>query len=162
MPVVTISHAPEGFYCNFCRIGRLEAFAGLDGIHTTNEQVVLHDDDVTVFVASHWWPNNPGAVLVIPNEHWENLYEIPPRLGEPILRASQSVALAMKAAFGCDGVSTRQHNEPAGNQDMWHFHQHVFPRFHGDDLYVRHKDRALAPSADREAAAARLRDALGS
>ena len=25
---VPISHAPEGFYCNFCRIGRLEAFAG--------------------------------------------------------------------------------------------------------------------------------------
>ena len=41
----------------------------------------------------------------------------------------------MKTAFGCPGVSTRQHNEPAGNQDVWHYHVHVFPRWHGDRLY---------------------------
>jgi hypothetical protein len=29
----------------------------------------------------------------------------------------------------------RQHNEPAGNQDLWHLHVHVFPRFEGDNLY---------------------------
>jgi len=157
---VPFSHAPDDYFCNFCRIARLEAFPGLDGIHTTNEHVVLHDDDITAFVASHWWPNNPGHVLVIPNEHWENVYDIPPRLGEPILRATQRLALAMKSAYRCDGISTRQHNEPAGNQDMWHFHQHVFPRFEGDDLYLRHHERALAPDADRTTAAEQLRAAL--
>lgn len=35
----------------------------------------------------------------------------------------------------------RQHNEPAGNQDVWHLHVHVFPRYEGDDLY-----RSGAPS----------------
>jgi len=37
---------------------------------------------------------------------------------------------------GCDGVSTRQHNEPAGNQDTWHYHVHVFPRYIDDGLYA--------------------------
>ena len=45
------------------------------------------------------------------------------------------IAIALKEAFGCDGTSTRQHNEPAGNQDLWHLHVHVFPRYDGDDLY---------------------------
>ena len=34
-----------------------------------------------------------------------------------------------------DGVSTRQHNEPAGNQDVWHYHLHVFPRYQDDAFY---------------------------
>jgi hypothetical protein len=29
----------------------------------------------------------------------------------------------------------RQHNEPAGNQEVWHYHLHVFPRYARDDLY---------------------------
>ena len=47
----------------------------------------------------------------------------------------------MKGVLSCDGVSTRQHNEPAGNQDVWHFHQHVFPRYKGDELYRSEKFR---------------------
>ncbi|HEX3722191.1 MAG TPA: hypothetical protein VHV31_05340, partial [Nitrolancea sp.] len=38
---------------------------------------------------------------------------------------------------GCDGTSFRQHNEPAGNQEIWHYHLHVFPRYVDDDLYLR-------------------------
>ena len=33
------------------------------------------------------------------------------------------------------------YHEPAGNQDVWHFHQHVFPRYGGDDLYRSEKLR---------------------
>src|SRR5947207_14256607 len=83
----------------------------------------------------NWLPSNPGGVLVIPNAHYENVYDLPPELGTPIQRAVRSASIAMKTAFGCDGVSTRQHNEPAGNQDVWHFHVHVFPRWEGDELY---------------------------
>ena len=82
-----------------------------------------------------WWPRNPGAVLVIPNDHYENIYDLPVELGTPIQRAVRSSAIAMKTAFGCDGVSTRQHNEPDGNQDVWHYHVHVFPRWMDDRLY---------------------------
>jgi histidine triad (HIT) family protein len=41
----------------------------------------------------------------------------------------------LRRAYACDGTSLRQHNEPAGNQDVWHHHVHVFPRFTGDELY---------------------------
>ena len=53
-----------------------------------------------------------------------------------IHRVAQLVAIAMKNTYDCDGISTRQHNEPAGNQDVLHYHLHVYPRFEGDNLYM--------------------------
>jgi diadenosine tetraphosphate (Ap4A) HIT family hydrolase len=59
---------------------------------------------------------------------------------------------------GADGTSTRQHNEPAGNQDVWHYHEHVFPRYDGDELYRR--QRARVDTVRRADQAARVRAAL--
>jgi histidine triad (HIT) family protein len=42
----------------------------------------------------------------------------------------------MKTAYSCDGISTRQHNEPAGSQDVWHYHLHVIPRYKDDQYYM--------------------------
>jgi histidine triad (HIT) family protein len=76
---------------------------------------------------------------VVPKSHYENLYDLEEPAGLDIHRLTRTIAIALKEAFGCDGhvdpASTRQHNEPAGNQDLWHLHVHVFPRFDGDDLY---------------------------
>lgn len=125
-----ISHAPADYACPFCRY--------VDG-HGDNyvqpDHVVERTVDTLTYVSPKWWPNNHGALLVIPTMHVENLYAIPDEIGTPLLRATRRAALALKAAYGCDGVSTRQHNEPAGNQDVWHFHIHVFPRYEGDRLY---------------------------
>jgi histidine triad (HIT) family protein len=46
------------------------------------------------------------------------------------------LAVAMKSAYHCDGITVRQNNEPASNQHAFHFHQHVFPRYTGD-LYEK-------------------------
>jgi hypothetical protein len=70
------------------------------------------------------------------------------------------VATAMKTLYRCSGVSTRQHNEPDGNQDVWHFHQHVFQRYPGDDLYVRHDEKSLADEVEKAIRARGLREAI--
>lgn len=124
------NHAPDGYDCPFCRLAR-----GDDTRLSSQEDIVFRDDDVFAFVPSGTWPNNPGNVLVVPNQHHENIYDLPPGLALPIQRVARRIALAFKAAYGCDGVPTRQHNEPAGQQDVWHYHLHVFPRYAGDDLY---------------------------
>lgn len=124
-------HAPVDYDCPFCKIVR-----GQRSQNTTEADVVLRDDRVTAFMASRNWPNNRGHVLVVPNEHYENIYELPDELGTPIQSAVRRIALAMKHAYGCDGISTRQHNEPSGNQDVWHYHMHVYPRYKDDMLYL--------------------------
>jgi histidine triad (HIT) family protein len=93
-------------------------------------------DEVVVKMNPKWWRANKGALLVVPNAHFENVYDLPVELGTPLQVAIRDAAHALKRAFNCDGVSTRQHNEPAGYQDVWHYHVHVFPRYEGDELYA--------------------------
>lgn len=123
------NHAPDPYDCPFCRNVR-------DGTSDLPLELLYRDAEVFVKMNPKWWPNNPGAALVIPVAHHENVYDLPAALGTPLQRAVRATAVAMKEAYKCDGVSTRQHNEPAGNQDVWHYHIHVFPRFDGDDLYL--------------------------
>jgi histidine triad (HIT) family protein len=156
IPVVDVpSHAPTQYDCPFCKI-----VTGGSTSVSSRDDVVYQDDAVTAFVASEWWPNNPGAVLVVTNQHVENLYLLPDDLGGRISRACRMVALAMKDAYGCPGTSTRQHNEPTGGQDVWHYHQHVFPRYTDDRLYQLTEQRAPAPAEQRTAHAQALRSAL--
>jgi histidine triad (HIT) family protein len=92
--------------------------------------------------------------------HHENLYDLPAADGHAIFDDTQMLARVMRRAYDCEGVSTRQHNEPAGNQDVWHFHQHLFPRYPGDDLYGTLPQPDWLPVDRRRAYAERLRAAL--
>lgn len=124
-------HAPPGYDCPFCR---LVAGSDLGPSGSTQRDLVYQDDEVAAWVASKWWPNNKGHVLVVPVAHYENTYELPPELATPIQRLAREIALAMKEVYGCDGISIRQHNEPRGGQDVWHYHLHLFPRYPRDFL----------------------------
>ena len=115
---------------------------------------VYHDGAVTVFIPLHKWPNNPGHVVIIPNEHYENIYDLPLYLATKINECARAVALAMKATYVCDGISTRQHNEPDGGQDVWHYPLHVFPRYKGDLFYST--PRELTTADERDACARKL------
>lgn len=91
-----LSHAPHDYACPFCR---LIAGADLGPSGSTQRDLVYRDDDVLAFVASKWWPNNKGHVLVVPAAHYENIYELPPDLATPIQRLTRDIALAMKEIY---------------------------------------------------------------
>ena len=109
-------------------------------------------------VPTHHWGVTKGNCLIIPKAHYENLYDLDEAVAADLLRASKLTALALKRALACDGVSTRQHNEPAGNQDVWHYHLHVFPRYEGDGLYGI--KREPYDGDERAALASRLKEAV--
>ncbi len=127
-----VSHAPTGYLCPFCALLSGQAS---EELWSVPEDIVYQNEVVTALMAAGGPRLNLGHVLVIPNAHYENLYELPEREGAAIFRLSRAVARAMKAVTDCTGVSVRQHNEPDGNQDVWHLHVHVLPRFAGDALY---------------------------
>ena len=148
-------HAPEGYPCPFCRLVQ-----GIQDEHVLSVQsdITFQDSRVSAFVSSHQWPNNHGNVIVIPNEHFENIYDLPVHYGEDLHRVVKMVAIAIKAVYSCDGVSTRQHNEPSGNQDVWHCHMHVTPRYEDDQFYMT--ERECMPVAERAGHAEKLRGFL--
>lgn len=154
---MTWRHAPEGYECRFCAL----ASPGFTGNEVNvPSDVVLRTERATAFVSPRWWPNNHGHVLVVPNAHHENIYTLPSEDGYAIFDVVREIAVAVRTTYGCRGVSTRQHNEPAGNQDVWHLHMHVFPRYDGDELYGSRPLPGFVPSAERAVYAARLRDYL--
>ncbi|MEP7294527.1 MAG: diadenosine tetraphosphate hydrolase, partial [Chloroflexota bacterium] len=53
--------------------------------------------------------------------------------------------------------STRQHNEPAGYQEVWHYHLHVFPRYAHDYLYDLTFQRRLTTLEERRPYAEKLK-----
>ena len=144
-----ISHEPAGYACPFC--------AMLDAESRVRDPYLVYEDElVFALVSLRWWTNNPGHALVMPKRHIENLYEMPGPLSDRVHRFSRDLARAMKAVYACDGVSTRQHNEPAGDQSVWHYHLHVLPRFEGDNLYG--SELEFAPAERRRECAALLRE----
>lgn len=150
------SHAPNGYPCPFCRFqqGRFDE-------HNQPSDVVAVTERAFARIAPKWWPDNPGAVLVIPRMHVENIYDLSPADGAAVWELTQKVAIGIRSSYGCTGTSIRQHNEPAGNQDVWHLHVHVFPRHPDDRLYQRHDDAQWVDPSRREPFATRLRGAMG-
>lgn len=148
------NHAPENYHNPFrCLIARED----VDLINSKVDDLIYEDGDITAFIASRTEPKNQGNVLVVPNEAFENIYDIPDELLAKIHIFSKRVALAMKEVYGCDGVSLRQHNEPAGDQVVWHYHLHIVPRYEGDNLYSNYENQVETDPEERAQYAAKLR-----
>ena len=145
-------NAPAGYQCPFCDL--VESLPS----PTPESGIILVEPRIFAFVPLHHYAGIRGNCLVVPRVHYENVLDIPDELGGDFFRATRLIAHAMQDALGCEGISTRQHNGPAGNQDVWHFHLHVFPRFSNDGLYEG--DRALYETDERLQVAGRLRLAL--
>lgn len=102
--------------------------------------LVHQDEDVLVFIACDGFGPHAGHAMITPVAHREALYDLDDDQLTKISLFTRHVALAIKLAWDPPGTSVRQHNEPAGNQHVWHYHQHVFPRYEDDMLYrqIRH------------------------
>lgn len=131
------NHAPDGYICPFCLVVN-----GIENEHVYTKQsdIIYKDDYITAFISAGQYKNNKGNVIIIPNSHYENIYELPNELSDKIHHFEKEVAIALKKVYKCDGVSSRQHNEPCGNQDVWHYHLHVFPRYKDDNLYLTDRE----------------------
>lgn len=149
------THEPAGYGCPFCRLQN-----GVCDDHNQLSDVVAVTDLAYARIAPKWWPANPGSALVIPRRHVENLYVMERDEGHAVWDLTQQVARAMRSTYSCEGISTRQHNEPAGDQDVWHLHVHVLPRFSHDHLYQRHLEARWVPAEDRRSFAGSLRAVL--
>jgi len=114
--------------CIFCKIvkGEIPSYK------------VYEDDETLAFLDIS--PNNPGHTLVIPKEHFENIYSLPGELFARMSLTAQKVSIALKNGLSTDGVTLSMNNEPAGGQLVFHSHIHVIPRMKDDfTVHYPHK-----------------------
>ncbi|MCD8484729.1 HIT family protein [Candidatus Woesebacteria bacterium] len=122
-------NTPKNYICPIC-LGN----QGIESDDTLLKQadLVFRDDLVSVWINSFWIKGNEGHVIIVPNEHFENIYSAPSQVGHRLFEISKLMSIAIKEAYHCDGITLRQNNEPAGDQHALHYHMHVFPRYEGD------------------------------
>lgn len=151
------THASKDYICPVC--------LGVQGIENDKtlilqQDIVYQDESTTAFINSFWIKNNPGHVIVVPNKHHENIYDLPDELGAHIFAVARQIATAMRETYNCEGVTTLQNNEPAGNQHALHYHFHIFPRYTNDTLHTNMTDKKLADPTKRKEYADKLRPLL--
>ena len=79
-------------------------------------------------------PANPGHLLIIPKQHYRNIFDMPANVGSKIMEVAIPLAAAIREALKPDGLNLFQSNEPAAFQTVFHFHLHLIPRWEGDPL----------------------------
>jgi histidine triad (HIT) family protein len=118
---------------------------------------IYEDDKALAFLDI--MPRAPGHTLVLPKSPARNILDVDPDDLAHVAKVAQNVAKAAVKAFGADGVTIQQFNEPAGGQVVFHLHVHVIPRRDGVAMKPpasqKEKPEVLAEHAERLAAALR-------
>ena len=104
-------------------------------------------------------PRGDGHCLVIPKVPSRNILDIDPDSLAAVYRTAQKLSRAVVKAFGADGVTIQQFNEPAGGQVVFHTHVHVIPRFEG--VALKPHTGQMADQGLLVAQADKIRAALG-
>lgn len=79
-------------------------------------------------------PIHFGHALVIPKKEYKNFLEVPEaELGE-LLTVAQKIAKSLVKTFNLEGFNFFSNNGEVAGQSVFHFHIHVTPRYHNDNI----------------------------
>ena len=96
---------------------------------------ILENDEFKVILAR--FPATKGHVLVLPKEHYANIFEIDPELGGRLFTLAIRIAGIVKKATGATDMNIIQNNGPIAGQTVDHFHLHIIPRYADDTVTVK-------------------------
>lgn len=96
---------------------------------------ILENDEFKVILDR--FPATKGHVLVLPKEHYANIFEIDPELGGRLFTLAIRIAGIVKKATGATDMNIIQNNGPIAGQTVDHFHLHIIPRYADDTVTVK-------------------------
>lgn len=108
---------------------------------------IYEDEDFRVIL--DLGPATKGHALILPKEHYENLYEIDDEIAGKAMKLAKKMITQMTEVLGCDGYNVVQNNGAAAGQTVFHFHMHLIPRYKGDKSGFGWKSGSLS-DADKE------------
>ena len=110
--------------CIFCKLA--------NGDIPTN--TLYEDESFRVILDSD--PAVRGHALVIPKNHFANIYEMDEETVSGAAVIAKKMAGKMADALGCDGLNVLQNNGEAAGQTVFHYHIHLIPRYKGDEKQI--------------------------
>ena len=123
--------------CIFCKLANGE-------IPTAT---LYEDEDFRVILDAN--PASKGHALIIPKEHYANLYELDDELAGKAMILAKKMVTKLTEVLGCDGYNLVQNNGECAGQTVFHFHLHMIPRYKDDGVGLGWKLNKLTDE-DRE------------
>ena len=93
---------------------------------------LYEDDDFGVILDAG--PASKGHALILPKEHYKNLYELDDEIAAKALVLAKKMITKLTDVLGCDGYNIVQNNGEVAGQTVFHFHIHLIPRYEGDEV----------------------------
>lgn len=106
--------------CIFCKIANGDI----------PSKTLYEDDDFRVIL--DLGPATKGHALILPKDHYANLYELPEETAAGVMKLAKKMATQMTGKLGCDGFNLVQNNGETAGQTVFHFHLHLIPRYEND------------------------------
>ena len=112
--------------CIFCKIANGEI----------PSKTLYEDEDFRVIL--DLGPASKGHALILPKEHYADLYELPEETAGEVMKLAKKMAAQMREKLHCDGFNLMQNNEEAAGQTVFHFHMHLIPRYKNDGEILKY------------------------
>ena len=120
--------------CIFCKLA--------NGVFPTNS--IYEDDDFNVIL--DLGPATKGHALILPKEHFANIYELSDETAAKVLVLAKKLATDMTKKLKCDGFNICQNNGEIAGQTVMHYHLHLIPRYENDGQKISWKP--MSPSEE--------------
>lgn len=124
--------------CIFCKIANGEIPSA----------TIYEDTDFRVILDLS--PASKGHALILPKEHYANLFELDDKVAAKVLPVAKKVVTKMKKVLDCDGYNLVQNNGEIAGQTVNHFHLHLIPRYEGDNVGLQWNAGTLSEEVKEE------------
>ena len=103
---------------------------------------LYEDDDFRVIMDIS--PASKGHALILPKDHYADLYELDDELAAKVLVLAKKMITKLRDIVGCDGYNVLQNNGEIAGQTVFHYHMHLIPRYENDEVNIGWKPGTLA------------------
>ncbi len=124
--------------CIFCKIAAGEIPSA----------TLYEDEDFRVILDIE--PASKGHALILPKEHYANLYELDDEVAAKVLGLAKKMIHKLTPILGCEGYNIVQNNRAAAGQTVFHFHMHLIPRYKEDNVKIGWKMGKLTAEEKEE------------
>lgn len=110
--------------CIFCKIANGEI----------PSRTLYEDDHFRVILDAG--PATRGHALVLPKDHYADLFELDETVAADAMRVARRVGEQIVERMHADGMNLVQNNGETAGQTVRHFHIHLIPRYQNDGQHI--------------------------
>lgn len=113
--------------CIFCKLA--------NGVYAT--KTLYEDAKFRVILDAS--PATRGHALIIPKEHYADIYQMPEELTADAFLLAKKMIITLTEKLACEGFNIVQNNGELAGQTVFHFHIHLIPRYREDNQKINWK-----------------------